>query len=75
MKGEKAVMRAEVDDYDEDMINMWNRKEKSVPSSLFGAFKHPASLSLPQSPAFFEKEPYGKEGFEGSFQKTGLYTN
>lgn len=71
-KGENVTIRSMFDDYDEDMQAMtWKRADKSISTSLFGAFKHPGSLSLPQSPAFFEKETHAKDAFDGSFHKSG----
>ena len=73
-KKREPVNKSESDNY-EDLHRMWKTSgDTKGGSSLFGAFKHPASLSLPQSPAFSDKESFGKEGYEPvAFPKSGMW--
>ncbi|XP_012944343.1 nuclear pore complex protein Nup98-Nup96 [Aplysia californica] len=73
-KKKEAVEKGDMDIF-EDLQSMWKKSSDKTSSNLFGAFKHPASLSLPQSPAFSDsKDSYGKEGYEPvSFPKAGLF--
>ncbi|XP_059161222.1 nuclear pore complex protein Nup98-Nup96-like isoform X2 [Physella acuta] len=59
-------------DYDDELMELRSPWKKSGDKpGLFGSFKHPATLSLPQSPAFSDKE---KEGYEPvSFGKPGQF--
>ncbi|RUS87265.1 hypothetical protein EGW08_004945 [Elysia chlorotica] len=70
-KKEKQMLQEEMDDYEDDMRNLWKKSGERTKPSLMGLFKYPTSLSLPQSPAFSDHSE--KEGYESSvFGKSGL---
>uniref|UniRef100_A0A0B7B1H5 Nuclear pore complex protein Nup98-Nup96 n=1 Tax=Arion vulgaris TaxID=1028688 RepID=A0A0B7B1H5_9EUPU len=72
-KKEEKLLRDNANYYDMDMSSVW-RKSGKVSTGLFGSFKHPAMLSLPQSPAFSDKESHEKEGYEPvSLGKSGVF--
>lgn len=57
-------MREDMDGYDVDQRSSWKKSGSKTSTGLFGSFKYPAMLSLPQSPAFSDKDQHEKEGYE-----------
>ncbi|KAH9492375.1 Nuclear pore complex protein Nup98-Nup96 [Bulinus truncatus] len=74
---EKKMSRHSIRDIDVDedksVRSIFKKSADKFGGGLFGAFKHPAALSLPQSPAFSDPDQQ-KNGYEPAvFGKSGLY--
>ncbi|BFZ15130.1 hypothetical protein BsWGS_18167 [Bradybaena similaris] len=70
---DRKIVTDDADYYDADMKSVWKKSVSKASSGLFGSFKHPAVLSLPQSPAFSDKESHEKDGYEPVVLKSGLF--